>query len=103
MAAEKGNNYGGNALIAKKALEHSMLKYQGEEPKGERVSKFNALVEIWDKQIEKAIDGDNNSAAMIIDRLDGKPKQQTEVTGKDDGPIMMQEIVFNPVGSDDQD
>lgn len=81
MAAPKGNNFAGNALIARKALEHSLLKYEGNEPSGEKASKFKALVEIWDTQISKAIEGDNHSATMIIDRLDGKPKQQTEITG----------------------
>lgn len=81
MAAPKGNNFAGNALIAKKALEHSLLKYQNEAPTGEKASKFKALVEIWDAQIEKAVSGDPQSANMIIDRLDGKPKQQTEVSG----------------------
>ena len=81
MGAPKGNNFAGNALIAKKALEHSLLKYQNEEPQGEKASKFNALVDIWDAQIAKAVDGDNYSATMIIDRLDGKPKQQTEISG----------------------
>jgi len=81
MTAAKGNNYAGNAHIAKKALEHSLLAYQHEAPTGEKASKFKALVEIWSKQIEKAIDGDTQSATMIIDRLDGKPKQQTEISG----------------------
>ena len=92
MAASKGNNYGGNALIARNALEHSLLKKNGEEPTGDKVSKFTALVEIWDKQIEKAIEGDTQSAAMVIDRLDGRPKQATEITGEEGGPVQIQEV-----------
>lgn len=101
MAAQRGNNYAGSALVAKKALEHALLKHQDQEPEGDKASKFKALVEIWEKQIEKAIDGDTQSATMIIDRLDGKPKQATELTGEGGTPIRMQEIIFTPVGSDD--
>jgi len=98
MAAAKGNNYGGSALIARNALEHALLASQGEEPEGEKVSKFKALVAIWDAQITKARDGDTQSASMIIDRLDGRPKQATELTGANGGPIQTDSVFeFIPV------
>ena len=81
MAAPKGNNFAGKGLIAMKALEHALLKHQDQEPTGDKVSSFKALVEIWETQIAKAVEGDNQSATMIIDRLDGRPKQQTEISG----------------------
>lgn len=31
------------------------------------------------------------------DRLDGKPKQQTEVTGADGGPLQITEVAWNVV------
>ena len=83
MSAPKGNNFARNGQVAKKALEHAMLAYQGEEPTGEKVSEFKALVDIWKAQIAKAVtDSDTQSANMIIDRMDGKAKQQTELSGK---------------------
>jgi len=81
MGAKKGNNHAGKGLVAFKALEHALLKHQGQEPTGDKVSAFKALVEIWEAQVGKAIDGDTQSATMIIDRLDGRPKQQTEISG----------------------
>ncbi len=95
MAAPKGNNFAGSALIAKKALEHALLDYQGEAPTGAKASKFTALVDIWKAQIAKAItDSDTQSANMIIDRLDGKPKQATELSGPDGGDIGL-DLVIN--------
>ena len=94
MAAPKGNNFARNAQVAKKALEHALLDYQGEEPSGERVSEFKALVDIWKAQIAKAVtDSDTQSAAMIVDRLDGKAKQQTEITGAGGGPVNIDFVV----------
>lgn len=80
MAAPKGNNFAGSALIARKALEHALLDYQGEEPTGDKASGFKALVDIWKVQLAKALEGDNYSASMVIDRLDGKAKQQVEAS-----------------------
>lgn len=80
MAAPKGNNFAGNALIARKALEHALLDYQGEAPTGDKASTFKALVDIWKVQLTKALEGDNYSASMVIDRLDGKAKQQVEAS-----------------------
>ena len=94
MAAPKGNNFAGSALIAKKALEHALLDYQGETPTGDKASTFLALVDIWKAQIAKAVtDSDTQSAAMIVDRLDGKAKQQTEITGTGGGPVNIDFVV----------
>ena len=35
----------------------------------------------------KALDGDIAAMKELFDRLDGKPKQQIEATGADDGPL----------------
>lgn len=99
MAAPKGNNHNGNAQVAKKALEHAMLAHQGEEPKGETVSKFKALVDIWKAQLAKAIDGDTQSATLIIDRLDGKPRQSTELSGPGGEPLKST-FTFVPVSNE---
>ena len=37
--------------------------------------------------LDLAAGGDLQAIAMIADRLDGKPRQQTEVTGAEGGPI----------------
>ena len=39
---------------------------------------YKKMIAIWEKQIEKAIEGSTESAKLIIERLDGKPKQQID-------------------------
>ena len=40
-----------------------------------------------DKLVELAVAGDVSALRELGDRLDGKPKQQIEATGADDGPL----------------
>ena len=48
------------------------------------------VAELMDlRQIKKALDGDLNAYKEILDRLEGKAKQQTEHTGPDGGPIQV--------------
>lgn len=82
MAAPKGNKFAENAKLAKRALEHAIAVRSGTEQPKDGIERFNALVMIWDKQIEKAMSGDNQSASMIFDRLDGKPAQSVEMTAE---------------------
>lgn len=44
---------------------------------------------IADRVVREAADGDMQAAKEIGDRLDGKPKQQTEVTGADGEPFKL--------------
>jgi hypothetical protein len=52
-----------------------------------RLEERAAIAVIVDALIDKAMDGDLAAAKEIFDRIDGKPKQQTEVTGLDDSPL----------------
>lgn len=38
--------------------------------------------------LDKAAEGEPWAVQMLADRLDGKPKQQTEVTGADGAPLL---------------
>jgi hypothetical protein len=49
--------------------------------------RMSVLVEIWEKQIDQAIDGNHQSATMIVERLDGKPKQAIVGGDEDDSPL----------------
>lgn len=51
------------------------------------VSRKRRLHNIAEKLVELAEAGDMQAIREIGDRLDGKPKQQIEATGADDGPI----------------
>ena len=86
MAAPKGNNYAGNALVAKKALERVLAETSG-------ITRKEALEEIWYQQITKAMAGDNDSAKFIVERLDGKATQV--VDAKVDASLVVELIRFS--------
>jgi ADP-dependent phosphofructokinase/glucokinase len=75
--APAGNQNAKNGKQARQALELALSNY-GKENK-EVSSKIKTLVDIWDKQIKQAIEGDNHSACTIFDRLDGKPGQTVDL------------------------
>ena len=47
-----------------------------------------------DKLRELALSGDISAMKELFDRLDGKPKQQIEATGADDGPLVVQVVKY---------
>lgn len=51
-------------------------------------------IQIASKQMEKAKAGELRSAEFVFGYLFGKPKQATEITGKDGEPLMPVQIVF---------
>jgi len=76
-----GNQNAVRAKLARAALDKALEKRSPTD-------RYFSLIQIWDKLIEDAIDGDKQAAAMIIDRLDGKPAQSVEVSGDADNPIV---------------
>ena len=80
MAAPIGNKNAANALVAKKALERALAIASGDALPPEPESRMGALVKIWNAQIDKAMDGDNDSAKFIVERLDGKAVQPVDLT-----------------------
>lgn len=78
--APKGNRNAANGQFARAALVKALEKRAGYVSSNEILSRFKTLVEIWDVQIDKALDGDGPAATMIVDRMDGKPKSNDTVT-----------------------
>lgn len=72
--APKGNRNAANGQFARAALVKALEKRAGYVSSNEILSRFKTLVEIWDVQIDKALEGDSSAANMIVDRMDGKPK-----------------------------
>lgn len=68
-----GNTNAANAKVAKAALERALDIRSPTE-------RYQTLVHIWDKQIDKALEGDLSAAVLIIERLDGKPAQSIDTT-----------------------
>lgn len=87
MAAPKGNNFAGNALIARKALLDALAVRDGTQERKDGVRQYNTLVAMWDKQIDKALEGDNDSHKHIIERLDGKAPQAITLGNEDGQPF----------------
>lgn len=75
MAAAKGNQYAVKAKEFEGALKRALVREDG------------SLNRIATKLVKTAEEGEQWAIQMIADRLDGKPKQQTEVTGADGAPL----------------
>jgi len=54
----------------------------------ERLEAKAALAVIVDALIDKAMDGDLAAAKEIFDRVDGKSKQQIDLGGQEDNPVI---------------
>lgn len=83
--APKGNKNAARAHLTRTALIKALEEAGGENINV--VSKLKPLVKICAKQIEKALEGDNESAKIIFDRLDGKPAQALNIGGQEDNPV----------------
>lgn len=79
--APKGNKNAARAHEARTALIKALEKKSGVDVTV--VSRLDALVKIWEIQVDKALEGDNDSAKTIFDRLDGKPKQAVDIQADD--------------------
>lgn len=88
MPFEKGNQ---EAKKGKKAYAfRSALNVAVKEAHGDG----NKLRGIAERLVEAALDGDIQAIKEVADRLDGKPKQQSEISGPDGGAIPIGEVVF---------
>lgn len=81
-----GNKNGARAGLARRALIQALKRKSG-MPITKAPDEFEALIEIWEKQIDQAKGGDNTSTTNIVDRLDGKPKQSIVGGDEDDSPV----------------
>lgn len=58
---------------------------------------------VLDKLVELAEEGDLGATREIFDRLEGKPKQRSEVSGPDGGAIPVTKVEWTIVGAQDED
>lgn len=77
MAAPVGNQFAAKAKKFEGALKRSLARNDG------------ALNRIADALVTAAEAGEPWALAMVADRLDGRPKQQTEVTGANGGALVI--------------
>lgn len=99
---QPGNQNAARAPIARNALMKA-LERRSTGITSDLPDKFSVLVEIWDAQITKAVEGDSQAATMIVDRLDGKPKQAIVGGDEDDQPIRITRIELVPMNANRAD
>ena len=80
MGAPVGNQNAVKPQLFADALKRALLAEDGK--------KLRALA---DKLIAKAEEGDVTALKEVADRMDGKPKQATELSGPNGGPIEMRQ------------
>jgi hypothetical protein len=85
--APSGNKNAVKGRKAEAALNKALAIRDGVEPT-ETTETFQCLIDMWDKQIEEALEGDKGSMQMIVERLDGKPKQAIVGGDEDDAPVL---------------
>ena len=88
MGAPKGNKNASNGTMYRDALHYALTNYADDE-----VAKGKALKRVAKKVVEKALDGEQWAVQEIGNRLDGKPKQQTELSSNPDAPVGITVIV----------
>lgn len=66
------------------AIRHALLTYETKD-----VQRKQALNKIAMKVVENALEGQKDAWQEIGNRLDGKPIQPTELSGKDGQPISL--------------
>jgi ribosomal protein L17 len=76
MAAPKGNTFAAKGKLFEGVIKRALMANDG--------AKLRSIVE---KIIEKAEDGDMMAARELLDRVDGKPKQQVELSGDAENPV----------------
>lgn len=74
--APKGNTNASKGKLFEGVIKRALMENDG--------AKLRSIVE---KIIAKAEDGDMQAAREILDRIDGKPKQQVELSGDAENPV----------------
>ena len=86
MAAPLGNQNGSKGRQWSEAVKRAIRAKYG-------VEWDEALQTLAAKLVDEADTGDLQALKEIGDRIDGKPKQQTEISGPDGGEIPMRTVV----------
>jgi len=97
MAAPKGNKNASNGARWRNTLRRALATYSGDG-----VSQGRALSKIAETVVKLAIAGDKDAISEIANRLDGRPTQPLEHTGKVGIVEMLQHIGDTDHASQDE-
>lgn len=92
MGAPAGNQNGAKGRAWSEAVKRAIREKYGKEWD-------EALKDLARKLVDAADGGDLQALREVGDRIDGRPKQQTELSGPDGAAIPMKTVV-NFVGTD---
>ena len=77
MPAPANNRNAADGKLWRDAIRKALMMYEGQD-----VPRGTALSKIAQKIIAKALDGDNYAITEIGNRIDGKPPQSVELSGR---------------------
>lgn len=86
MAAPAGNQYAAKDKVWSRAIRRALEKRS-------KSDQLEALDDLAEKLLAACDVGDLQALKELGDRLDGKSKQQTEISGPDGAPIPMRTVV----------
>lgn len=94
MAWKKGQSGNPAGPKSEKAWRDAIILALGCKPENmARLTKSSPrLRKLAELRVQQAENGDDSAIRDIGDRLDGKPKQQTEVTGADGGALVVEVV-----------
>lgn len=101
--APKGNQNSAKGREATKALFQALAVASGQKEPEDVLTRYQVLVEMWNKQIISALEGDKASLQMIVERTDGKPKQAIVGGDDDDQPIRISRIELVALSDNSED
>lgn len=90
MAAAPGNQYAAKAKRWTQAIDDALAQMDKS-----RVDGLRTLNELAKALIQKAEEGDMAALKEIGDRLEGKPKQQMELSSDPESPLTVQIVRFD--------
>ena len=83
----------GNSNAAKSKAFHDVMR------KACLAEDFTRVHKGIQKVLDAVADGEEWALLLVRDTLDGKPKQQTEITGEDGGPITIERIAIQLIAA----
>lgn len=88
MGAPKGNKNALSGTMFRDALHYALVNHADD-----MVQRGQALKAIGKKVVIAALEGEQWAISEIANRLDGKPKQQTELSSNPDNPVGITVVV----------
>lgn len=98
MGAPKGNDNRAKGKAYLRALNRAMTRIGSTmEQVDDETPKERVLIAVANQLVREAINGERWAMEELANRVDGKPAQQTILTGADDGPIQVESLTQDEI------